>query len=346
MLHAGYTSVCEFHYLHHDLDGKPFADPAEMAQRLVAAAERAGIGLTMLPVLYQAGGFGQPPLAPQRRFVNTVDGLLRIVERLRDSGIRCGVAPHSLRAVPADALRELLAGMRAIDAGAPVHIHIAEQGREVGDCIASLGARPVRWLLDHAAVDARWCLVHATHVDEAELRGIAASNATVGLCPSTEANLGDGVFPAAAFLEAGGAWGIGSDSHASVNACEELRLLEYTQRLALQRRNVLASAASPDVAERLWRESVAGGARASGRAVAGLAAGQRADFLVLSADGVMTGLGPAQILASHLFASHAQSALCEVWVGGRCRVRDGHHRLEAEARERFAAARARLLQGA
>jgi formimidoylglutamate deiminase len=344
MLRAGYTSVCEFHYIHHDHDGTPFAEPAEMSLRLVAAAQRAGIGLTLLPVLYQASGFGgRAPLPGQRRFIYAVDALLRIVERVRDSGTCCGIAPHSLRAVPPQALQAALEGMQAIDAHAPIHIHIAEQQREVDDCLAWSGARPVQWLLDHAPVDARWCLVHATHVDGAELQRMAASGATVGLCPSTEANLGDGIFPGADYVAARGAWGIGSDSHACVDAAEELRLLEYTQRLALQRRNVLASAAMPQVAERLWLDATAGGARASGRAVAGLAPGQRADFVVLSADGTMQGLTPSQILASHLFAQHRGSAVSEVVVGGRSRVSDGRHADEVAARERFVAARTALL---
>ena len=347
MLRTGYTSVCEFHYLHHDPQGQPYADPAEMALRLASAARRAGIGLTMLPVLYQTSGFGgRNPLPEQRRFINRVDALLGIVERLRASGVRTGAAPHSLRAVTPDALNELLSGLRAIDADAPVHIHVAEQQREVDDCIAWSGERPLQWLLDHAAVDARWCLVHATHVDGAELRSLAATGATVGLCPSTEANLGDGVFPAAAYVESGAAWGIGSDSHATVNASEELRCLEYSQRLALRRRNVLASAATPEVAEHLWRSAVAGGARASGRAISGLAAGQQADFLRLSPDADLHGLTPSQGLASQLFASHGANAIADVWVGGRRVVRDGIHPLANAACQRFVAARAQLLREA
>jgi formimidoylglutamate deiminase len=344
MLRAGYTSVCEFHYLHHDRDGSPFADPAEMSLRLAAAAASAGIGLTLLPVLYQASGFGgQPPLPGQRRFVNGVDALLRIVECVRAQGTRCGLAPHSLRAVSPEALRDALQGLQAIDPSAPVHIHVAEQQREVDDCLACSGRRPVQWLLEHADIDHRWCLVHATHVDPAERRAIAASGAVAGLCPSTEANLGDGVFPASDYVSADGAWGIGSDSHATVDAAEELRLLEYTQRLALQRRNVLASDRHPDVAERLWSSAVAGGARASGRPVAGLAPGQRADFLVLATDGVMDGLTAPQVLASHVFARQPEPVVREVWVGGQCRVSEGRHALGDPARAAFVAARKRLL---
>lgn len=346
MLHAGYTSVCEFHYVHHQPDGAPYAEPAEMALRIAAAARRAGIGLTLLPVLYQAGGFGGRPATPQqRRFVSDVDTLLRIVERLHAQDVRVGVAPHSLRAVPPDALQRLVEGMHAMDPTAPVHIHVAEQQREVDDCIAWCGQRPVQWLLQHAAVDERWCLVHATHIDDAERAALAACGATAGLCPSTEANLGDGVFPAAAYLDAGGRWGIGSDSHASVNAAGELRLLEYTQRLVLQRRNVLASPAQPHVAHRLWLAAVEGGARASARPIGGLAPGQRADFVVLADDDTLQGLSPEQVLSSHVFACQPGRAMVrEVWVGGECRVRSGEHALAREARERFVGARAQLLR--
>jgi formimidoylglutamate deiminase len=226
-----------------------------------------------------------------------------------------------------------------------VHIHIAEQQREVDDSLAFDGRRPVQALLGQADVDARWCLVHATHVDADESLAVARSGATVGLCPSTEANLGDGIFPAARYLDAGGFWGIGSDSHATVDVAEELRLLEYGQRLAVQRRNVLASAAEPDVAQRLWRAAVAGGARASARRIAGLATGERADFIVL-ANPASVGLAPELRLASHVFAAHPGDALHEVWVGGRCRVRDGTHAAGDEACRRFVAARTLLLQQA
>lgn len=334
MLRAGYTAVCEFHYVHHDPAGQPYADPAEMSLRLVSAARRAGIGLTMLPVLYQTSGFGaKPPRGDQRRFLNHVDGLLRIVEALRAQGVRTGVAPHSLRAVPPAALAELLAGVDAIDPTAPVHIHVAEQTREVHDSLAHSGTRPLQWLLDHAPVDARWCLVHATHLGDAERAEAARCGAVVGLCPTTEANLGDGLFDLPAWR---GAWGIGSDSHASVDAAEELRLLEYGQRLVRQQRNVR-------LAEELWGAAVAGGAQASGRPVAGLAAGQQADWLVL-ADAMFDGLTPTQQLASHLFASHRREALRQVWVAGRCVVDNGHHASGEAAERGFLAARAHLLE--
>jgi formimidoylglutamate deiminase len=364
MLHAGYTAVCEFHYLHHDPRGRPYADPAEMSLRLLAAAQRAGIGLTLLPVLYQQAGFGaQPARTEQRRFIKGTDALLALFERLRrhvaeanaDAGAsasssanargaaRVGIAPHSLRAVGPGALRDVVAGVQALDASAPIHLHIAEQPQEVRDCVAWSGQRPVAWLLANAPVDARWCLVHATHMNPVELQGVAASGAVAGLCPTTEANLGDGVLDAAAYAAANGAWGIGSDSHASISGAEELRLLEYTQRLAQNRRNVLASAAQPQAAEHLWLGAVRGGARASGRAIGGLRVGQQADFVVLDTAGTLAGLAPSQVLASHVFAHHGRSALREVGVAGRQRVHAGAHALDRVACEHFVAARGALL---
>lgn len=342
MLQAGYTSVCEFQYLHHDPAGQRYAEPAELSLRLVAAARRAGIGLTMLPVLYRHAGFGaMPPRADQRRFLNDADGLLRIVERLRREGVRVGVAPHSLRAVAPQDLRALLDGLNALDAGPPIHIHIAEQQQEVDDCLTWSGQRPVRWLLDHAPVDARWCLVHATQLDAGETLDLAARGAVVGLCPSTEANLGDGLFPAPAYASAGGRWAIGSDSHVCVDAAEELRLLELGQRLLHRQRNVLATSLHPQVADALWLGAVAGGARASGRSVAGLVAGQQAD-LVAIADPQFDGLSPAQALASFVFAPSRRSAVREVWVAGQRRVQNGLHALDGAARRDFLAARADL----
>ena len=366
MLRAGYTSVCEFHYLHHDVHGHAHADPAEMAWRLVAAARATGIGLTLLPALYQHAGFGAaPPRAEQRRFIASVDTVLEIARRVRAGGTPVGLAPHSLRAVGPAALRELIAGADPLDAAMPLHIHIAEQRQEVADCIAWCGQRPVEWLLANAPVDARWCLVHATHLSDAERDGLATSGAVVGLCPSTEANLGDGVFDAAAYLAAGGAWGIGSDSHASVDAADELRLLELTQRLATERRNVLASDAHPGVAERLWLGAVAGGAQASGRCgagpvaaasggaggvaasnVAGLAVGQPADFIALDATGVRAGLRPEQALACPVFARHVGPAPLDVWVGGRRVIEGGRHPLDGAAAARFVAARTTLVYAA
>ena len=350
MLEAGYTSVCEFHYVHHDADGTPYADDATLALALMRAAQRAGIGLTLLPVLYQTSGFGGlPPGDGQRRFIRSTDSMLRLLERLKPlcdaQGARLGLAPHSLRAVPPEGLREALAGLHAIDPTAPIHIHIAEQTKEVDDCIAWSGQRPVAWLLDHAPVDTRWCLVHATHMDADEYRRAAASGAVAGLCPTTEANLGDGIFDLSAWRSGGGAWGIGSDSHICVNAAEELLMLEYGQRLATRQRNVAADAAQPDVAAAMTLAAVRGGAQASGRAVGGLAVGQQADFVVLDAScPALAGLDAPDMLSSHVFASHRTSAINTVRIAGQPRVWAGRHPLHDGASAGFVAARRQLLQ--
>ena len=389
MLEAGYTQVCEFQYVHHQADGTPYADAAAMSQAVLRAAHHAGIGITLLPVLYQSSGFGgQPPHAGQRRFLHSTDEMLSLWERLshylsavtadssaKAAGLtRLGLAPHSLRAVSPQALAEAVAGVRALDPTAPIHIHIAEQLKEVEDCLAWSGQRPVQWLLDHAPVDARWCLVHATHLDDAECFAAAASGAVAGLCPSTEANLGDGVFELPRWRAASGgahdpharhgvpslppegaapalgrpgvgAWGLGSDSHACVDPAEELLLLEYGQRLTLRQRNVGATADQPDVASALWLQAVAGGAQACGAPVAGLAVGQRADFVVLDAGHpILAGLRAEQTLAAHVFASSRQRAIDQVWVAGQPRVRGGHHPERVAAQRAFAQARAALQE--
>jgi formimidoylglutamate deiminase len=351
MLEAGYTSVCEFHYVHHDHDGRPYADDAALSMCLLRAAARAGIGLTLLPVLYQTSGFGAaPPSEGQRRFIRSTDNMLALLQKLKPlceaQGARLGLAPHSLRAVPPDSLREALDGLQAMDAKAPVHIHIAEQTAEVDACLAWSGQRPVEWLLDHAPVDTRWCLVHATHMSADESMRAARTGAVAGLCPSTEANLGDGIFDAASWLQGGGRWGVGSDSHACVNAAEELMLLEYSQRLATRQRNVLATAEQPSVATAMTLTAVAGGAQASARPVAGLAAGQQADLLVLDAQHLLLRdlPSPEAMLSAHVFASHRQSALLQVWVGGRLKVQSGRHALHDSALSGGVTARQQLLK--
>jgi formimidoylglutamate deiminase len=322
LLKGGYTSVCEFHYVHHDADGRPFANPAEMSERLVRAAARAGIGLTLLPVLYQTAGFGGvPPNDGQRRFVTSVERFLEIVAALRaHPEARVGIAPHSLRAVPPEALTAAIRGLDAIDPAAPIHIHIAEQTKEVDDCRAWSGQRPVEWLLARHAVSARWCLVHATHLTDTEIASLAGSGAVAGLCPTTEANLGDGFFPLPAFLAAGGRFGIGSDSNVSTCALEELRLLEYGQRLLHRRRGVAASAAEPSPGLALYRAAADGGAAASGRPIAGLATGQRADFLVIDHE------APSRetLLDALVFGGNA-NPIRDVYAGGRRVIAEGRH---------------------
>ena len=273
MLEAGYTSVCEFHYVHHDHDGTPYADDATLAHALLRAARTAGIGFTLLPVLYQTSGFGsKPPRADQARFLRSTDGMLSLLERLapvlQGPAARLGLAPHSLRAVPPDSLRASVAGLAALDAGAPIHIHIAEQTQEVADCQSWSGQRPVEWLLDHAPVDDRWCLVHATHMTHTEYAAAAATGAVAGLCPSTEANLGDGIFDLPSWLGQSGNWSIGSDSHVTRSWQEELRLLEYSQRLGLRQRNVASRAAlCESTATALFQGALEGGTAAAGTRV-------------------------------------------------------------------------------
>ena len=347
MLEGGFTRVGEFHYLHHAPTGAAYDDIAELAGRIAAAASATGIALTLLPVFYAHAGFGGQPAAPgQRRFVNDVERYGRLIEASRRAvsslpDAVLGIAPHSLRAATPAEITTIL----PLAAGGPIHIHIAEQTKEVDDCLAWSGLRPVELLLDHAPVDARWCLVHATHMNDAEYEYAAQSGAVAGLCPTTEANLGDGIFDFAKWRGYGGAWGVGSDSHASVNAAEELLMLEYSQRLGKRQRNVGASAAQPHVATALTLEAVQGGARASGRAVGGLAVGQQADFVVLDASHLaLQGLSAPDMLSAHVFASHRTSAIDAVWVAGEVRVAAGRHALHTDAAAAFVAARTQLLK--
>lgn len=341
MLEAGYTQVCEFHYLHHQPDAKPYADAAAMSLALIEAARETGIGLTLLPTLYQTGGFDGRPLAErQRRFGHATEAYLALVQRLRaleGPDLRVGVALHSLRAVPQAALRAVLdSGL--VDA-APIHIHIAEQLGEVQDSLALRNARPVEWLLANAPVDERWTLVHATHLTEDETVALAASGAVAGLCPTTEANLGDGLFPLKAYLDAGGVLGIGSDSHISVSPVEELRWLEYGQRLITRHRNIAVSDSSSSVGETLWGDALFGGARAAGLALGALEAGARADLIVLDEDAPqLAGRGREHLLDSWLFSGN-RNLVKDVMVNGRWCVRDGRH----PAREAIAARYAKAI---
>jgi formimidoylglutamate deiminase len=330
MLKAGYTQVCEFHYLHHQPDGTPYAQPEAMSLALIEAAREAGIALTLLPVLYISGGFdGRALTARQRRFGHGVDGYLRLLDTLRQhesDHLRVGIALHSLRAVPETAMREVLAS--DIAKACPIHIHIAEQIGEVQDCLATRGARPVEWLFEHADVDARWCLVHATHLTEAETRQLARSGAVAGLCPTTEANLGDGLFPLAAYQDAGGTFGIGSDSHISVSPVEELRWLEYGQRLTSGHRNVAARAQGVSVGETLWRAALHGGAQASGMPVGELHSGARADLIVLDESSAMLAARDARSMLDCLLFAGNTPLVRDVMCGGEWVVRGFRHRDE------------------
>ncbi|MFU6375071.1 formimidoylglutamate deiminase [Metapseudomonas otitidis] len=337
MLKAGYTAVAEFHYVHHDPAGRPYADPAELALCISRAARDSGIGLTLLPVLYSHAGFGGlPPNEGQRRFIHSTDSYLALQQRLRealpaDQGL--GLCFHSLRAVTPDQLTTVLA---AEDGARSIHIHIAEQQKEVDDCLAWSGRRPLQWLYENAPVDPRWCLVHATHAEADEVQAMARSGAVAGLCLTTEANLGDGIFPAVDFLAQGGRLGIGSDSHVSVSVVEELRWLEYGQRLRDQRRNRLYRPEQPQVGRTLFDAALAGGAQALGQPVGALAVGSRADWIVL--DGTDPYLATAEgdaLLNRWLFAG-GDRQVRDVMVGGRWVVRNGHHPAEEATAWAFA----------
>ena len=334
MLKAGFTSVAEFHYLHHDMSGKPYADRAEMSHRLIASARVAGIAITHLPVLYGYGGFGaQPPTEGQRRFVNSADNFVALLESLdiqyRDSpNVRLGAAFHSLRAVDASMMRNVQDALARLDPTAPLHIHVAEQMNEVEECTRWTGQRPLEWLLDNIMVDERWCIVHATHIEDREVLRLANSGAVAGLCPTTEANLGDGVFPAPGFLSASGRFGIGTDSHVVVSVVEELRLLEYGQRLMGHQRAILASDDEPSPGRRMHVAATAGGARALGIHAGRIMPGCRADLVALDSDHrVFWNTEPAKILDAWIFSGDLK-CVRDVMVGGHWHIRDGRHALD------------------
>lgn len=343
MLEGGFTRVGEFHYLHNAADGSRYADPAAMARALVGAAEETGLALTLLPVFYAHSGFGaQPPQPGQVRFVNTLDSFARLHEACETalSGLpdaRLGVAPHSLRAVAP----EQLAVLTELAGDNPVHIHIAEQVREVEDCLAWSGQRPVEWLLGHADVGANWCLVHATHMTGAETAQLAASGAVAGLCPVTEANLGDGLFPAPAYMAARGAWGVGSDSNVRIDMFEELRWFEYGQRLALRQRNIVAAGEGQSTGAVLFDQAGRGGAQALAGTF-GMEVGNAADFVSLDQDhAAFAALPASQRLDAAVFAA-GREAIDGVWRRGKKVVSEGRHHARDALAARYTAAMARL----
>lgn len=347
MLERGFTAVGEFHYLHHAPDGTAYADPGEMAGRIVAAAGESGIGLTLLPCFYAQGGFGGAPAVPgQRRFLNDPDRFARLVERSRAAAsalpsAAIGIAPHSLRAVTPESLKAVVAA--APDG--PLHIHAAEQVREVEDCIAWSGRRPVEFLLDEMQIDRRWCLIHATHMSADETRRLAASGAVAGLCPLTEASLGDGIFNGPEFLAAAGRFGVGTDSNIDIDAAAELRQLEYSQRLARRARNVMATREGESNGRRLFDEALAGGAQALGRPIGALAAGRRADIVVLNpAYADFAAAGSERWLDAWIFVA-GRNAIRSVFAGGVQVVEDGRHRRREAIEARYRAALAGLADG-
>ena len=335
LLRHGYTAVAEFHYVHH---------PAEMLDRHLAAARETGIAITLLPSLYRWAGFGAKPLEPrQRRFASDVRSVLDTVNRLqreRTPDINVGIAPHSLRAVEPQSLRELVGG---VDERMPIHIHAAEQTREVEECTAALHKRPVEWLLENCAIDGRWCLVHATHMQPGELTALAASGAVAGLCPTTEADLGDGIFALLGYRGASGRWGIGGDSHVSRDPAAELRLLEYVQRLVGRRRNLNISSTSAAVGTTLWLEAAAGGAQALGREMGALASGKRADLVVLDGEHPDIARRTGDAIANALVFSGSETLVRDVMVAGGWVVREGRHELQERTAAHYARAVAELI---
>lgn len=329
LLKGGYTSVGEFQYVHHDVDGAPYAQPALMSQRALDAAGQVGIGITILPVLYRYGDFNDvAPGREQRRFINSADSYLRIVDALAHVTEThplqyTGMAPHSLRAVSRQLLTEVLSGSPLADT-APVHIHVAEQTREVDDAVRILGRRPVEYLFEHFDINARWCLVHATHMNDAETDALAASHAVAGLCPSTEANLGDGLFRARRYCKGGGLIAIGSDSNLVTDAAGELRLLEYGQRLTHRARNLLSGAPGNSTGQHLLHRCAQGGAQALGQPTGSLAVGARADFVTLDVDDPQLAARGDDMLDAYVFAAGAR-AVRDVFVAGRRVIHDGHH---------------------
>jgi formimidoylglutamate deiminase len=340
MLEAGFTRVGEFHYVHHDRGGRPFSDPAEMTNRIAAAAQAVGIGLTLLPVFYAHSGFGGAlPDPRQSRFVTDLEGYAFLLEASRQAVSRLedavvGVAPHSLRACTAAELASVI----RLAGDAPVHIHLAEQAKEVEDCLSWCGQRPATWLLDNFDVDDRWCLVHATHIDRRELERIAGRGATVGLCPITEANLGDGIFPAAQFLALSGSYAIGSDSNVLIDAAEELRVLEYSQRLALCARNVMAHKDGRSTGRSLFDSALRGGLRALGTPNAGIRVQAAADLIALDLhhDALADRLGDA-VLDGWIFAASRPAIDC-VWRYGSKVVSGGRHVLREPIASRYCTA--------
>lgn len=327
MQEAGYASVGEFHYLHHQPGGTVYEDLGELSGRIAGAAATTGIGLTHLPVLYTYGGAGQLPLeAGQARFGNSVERYNNLVARARDlvahlpADCRVGIAPHSLRATSPDDLKSVLAAHR----DGPVHIHIAEQPKEVADITAWLNARPVEWLLANIGVGPDWCLIHATHMTPEETTNMARSGAVAGLCPVTEANLGDGPFNGPGYLEANGAFGVGSDSNVLISLTEELRTLEYSQRLRDVARNVLV-VGEGSVGDALYMGAAKGGAQALGRSAGDIAVGKLADVVAIDSTAPsLCALRQDQLLDGFVFAAR-DDVVTDVWSAGRHAVQSGRH---------------------
>ena len=337
MLKSGFTSVAEFHYLHHNTNGSPYNDPAEMSHSVINAALATGVAITHLPVYYRYSGFNdQPAKNEQRRFTHQPEEFQRLIDSLysqyaSEQNVRIGIAPHSLRAVNGSDINDAIAMLDTHDMSAPIHIHIAEQMAEVIGCKAQTGQRPIQHLFDQCDVGERWCLIHATHSNEQEIWEMAESGAVAGLCLTTEANLGDGFFSAEAYFERQGVFGIGTDSNTSISPFEELRLLEYGQRLKQQKRAVLCDNDTASVGRYLYEGAIAGGARAVGRKTGKLAVGYQADWLVVDQNNpALFSKKTDQILDSLIFANNS-NAIQDVMVAGHWVIKSGHHPLEQQS---------------
>jgi formimidoylglutamate deiminase len=351
MLKHGYTVVAEFHYLHHDPQGHPYENRAETAERIIAAADASGIALTLLPVLYAYGGLGNRPLAgAQRRFAMDAVGAIELVEEIAAFHLpapllRLGIAPHSVRAVDALQLVEVVQAATRLDPRMPIHMHISEQQGEVAECEATHGATPLEWVSELVPVDARWCFVHATHLTQVEMRKLARTGACVGLCPTTEANLGDGIFEFAPWFEARAPWAIGGDSHVGVSPMEELRQLEYSQRLRMRVRNVASDEEARDVPANLWSASARGGSAAAAQPAGEIAPGRRADLVVLDGGALdFESLSASAMLGVAMFAGNS-NRVRDVFVGGQPVVCAGRHAREEEAAAAFRRVATRLRSG-
>lgn len=337
MLERGFTSVAEFHYLHHAPDGTPYADLGEMAARIAAAAGETGIGLTLLPSFYAYGGFGgAAPVAGQRRFLNDPDRFLKLAARCRaivaslpSAGV--GIAPHSLRAVTPETLRAVVTATP----DGPIHIHAAEQTKEVEDCITWSGRRPVQWLLDEMHADRRWCLIHSTHMTQNETQQLAKSGAVAGLCPLTESSLGDGFFNGPDFISAEGHFGVGTDSNIDIDAAGEMRQLEYSQRLLHRERNVMTTAEGESTGRRLFMQALAGGAQALQREAGAITAGKRADIVVLDSSHPDLANAREDVWLDAWIFVAGREAVKDVFVDGEQVVANGAHRSRETIEKRY-----------
>jgi len=341
MLKVGYTRVAEFHYLHHQINGENYTPLATMAEAIFKAATTSGIGLTLLPVLYRFAGFGeQAPNDGQKRFINSTEQFNQLVsdcfslsENYGNTNV--GIAPHSLRAVDKKSLINAVNHVRALNSNAPIHIHISEQQKEVDDCDAHYGKRPVEWLLENAELDQHWCLIHATHINEQERKGIIRRGAIAGICPTTEANLGDGIFPTTEYLQEQGTFAIGSDSHISVNPIEELRWLEYVQRLTKQKRAILADNNQASVGQNLWQRAAKGGAQSTHSNTGELAIGKQADLLVLAEDKTRLFAHSEQHLLDSMIFACQQNPVQDVMVNGTWVIKNGKHAQQENSEHKF-----------